>query len=48
MDTTAFLSTGHIALWILLLGLILPRLTLFLAWLGPGIAAAASCRPWLI
>jgi hypothetical protein len=42
MDTNAFLSTGHIALWMLLLGLILPRLTLFLAWLGPGIAAAAA------
>ena len=33
MDTNAFLSTGHIALWILLAGLFLPRLTLFLAML---------------
>jgi hypothetical protein len=42
MNTVDFFSTGHIALWMLLLGLILPRLTLFLAWLGPGIAAAAA------
>ncbi len=41
MDANLFLATGHIALWMLLLGLFLPRLTLFLAWLGPGIAAAA-------
>jgi hypothetical protein len=33
----AFLSTGHIALWFLLLGLILPRLTIFIAWLETGI-----------
>lgn len=42
MDANTFLATGHIALWILLLGLFLPRLTLFLAWLGPGIAAAGA------
>ncbi len=42
MDTTAFLATGHIALWMLVAGLFLPRLTMFLAWLGPGIAAAAA------
>jgi hypothetical protein len=33
MDVNAFLSTGHIALWILLAGLFLPRLTLFIAML---------------
>ncbi len=37
MDTNALLSTGHIALWFLLLGLFLPRLTLFIAWLETGI-----------
>jgi hypothetical protein len=42
MDATAFLATGHIALWMLVAGLFLPRLTLFLAWLGPGIAAAVA------
>lgn len=35
MDNT-FFQTGNIELWILLLGLILPRLTLFLAWAGFG------------
>ena len=45
MDANFFLTTGHIALWMLLLGLFLPRLTLFLAWLGPGIVAAAVLPP---
>jgi hypothetical protein len=34
MDANAFLSTGHIALWVLVAGLFLPRLTLFLAMLA--------------
>ena len=42
MDANALLSTGHIPLWMLVAGLLLPRLTLFLAWLGPGIAGAAA------
>jgi hypothetical protein len=33
MDMNAFLSTGHMTLLFLLAGLILPRLTLFVAWL---------------
>ena len=37
MDTNAFLATGHLVLWFLLLGLLLPRLTLFIAWLQTGI-----------
>jgi len=37
MDTSALLSTGHIALWFLLLGLVLPRLAIFIAWLEMGI-----------
>jgi hypothetical protein len=37
MDTTHLLATGHIALWFLLLGLFLPRLAIFIAWLGTGI-----------
>ncbi len=36
MDTNSFLATGHIALWLLILGLFLPRLSLFIAWLGTG------------
>jgi hypothetical protein len=36
MDANSFLATGHIAVWILVLGLFLPRLTLFLAWLVNG------------
>jgi hypothetical protein len=36
MDGNALLATGHIALWLLILGLFLPRLALFLAWLGTG------------
>ena len=36
MDTTNLLATGHIAMWILLLGLFLPRLTLLIAWLETG------------
>jgi len=36
MDGNAFLSTGHLALWLLLAGLFLPRLTLFVAWLLNG------------
>jgi hypothetical protein len=39
MEANAFLSTGHIALWLLLAGLFLPRLALFLAWLGTGYPA---------
>jgi hypothetical protein len=39
MDTNAFLSTGHIALWLLVAGLFLPRLALFVAWLGTGYPA---------
>jgi hypothetical protein len=34
VNTTALLATGHIALWLLLVGLIFPRLALFCAWLG--------------
>ena len=40
MITNVFLSTGHIALWLLVAGLFLPRLTLFVAWLGSGIYPA--------
>lgn len=36
MDSNALFATGHIALWLLILGLFLPRLALFLAWLGMG------------
>ena len=34
MDANGFLATGHLALWILVAGLFLPRLTLFVAWLA--------------
>jgi hypothetical protein len=37
MDTTTLLATGHIALWFLLLGLFLPRLTILIAFLEGGI-----------
>jgi hypothetical protein len=40
MNADALLATGHMALWFLLAGLILPRLTLFVAWLGTGIYPA--------
>ena len=33
MDTTTLLATGHITVWVLLLGLFFPRFALFLAWL---------------
>jgi hypothetical protein len=33
MGTNAFLATGHLALWLLLVGLLLPRLVLFIAWI---------------
>jgi hypothetical protein len=36
MDASALLATGHIALWLLLLGLFFPRLALFIAWLETG------------
>ena len=36
MHDYALLETGHIALWLLLLGLIFPRLALFIAWLESG------------
>jgi hypothetical protein len=39
MDANTFLATGHIALWLLLAGLFLPRLALFIAWLGSGYPA---------
>ena len=40
MNVNDLLATGHIALWVLVVGLFLPRLTLFLAWLGTGIYSA--------
>lgn len=30
----SYLQTGHIAFWLLVLGLFFPRFALFLAWLG--------------
>jgi hypothetical protein len=36
MVTDAFLATGHLALWLLVIGLFFPRLALFIAWLEPG------------
>jgi hypothetical protein len=39
MDTT-LLATGHIAFWLLLVGLFFPRLALFVAWLGSGLYPA--------
>ena len=36
MNPDFILATGHIALWLLLLGLFFPRLALFIAWLEPG------------
>ena len=36
MDPNILLATGHIALWVLLLGLFFPRLALIIAWLEPG------------
>ena len=33
MDANTFLATGHIAFWLLLVGLFLPRFALFVAWL---------------
>jgi hypothetical protein len=33
MDPNTFLATGHIAFWLLLIGLFFPRLALFVAWL---------------
>jgi hypothetical protein len=34
MVANDFFSTGHLALWLLLVGLFLPRLSLFIAWLA--------------
>jgi hypothetical protein len=36
MNADVLLNTGHIALWLLILGLFFPRFALFLAWLGVG------------
>jgi hypothetical protein len=36
MDANTFLATGHIALWLLIIGLFLPRLGLFIAWITSG------------
>ena len=36
MDPNLILATGHIAFWLLVLGLFFPRLALFIAWLEPG------------
>jgi hypothetical protein len=47
MDVAGLLATGTISLWILLLGLFFPRLTLFLAWLTPG-AYPANTLPDLV
>ena len=47
MDTNAFLATGHIALWLLIVGLFFPRLSLFIAWLGVG-AYPANTLPDLL
>jgi hypothetical protein len=32
--TNALLETGHIAFWLLVVGLFFPRIALFLAWIG--------------
>jgi hypothetical protein len=32
----SLLATGHIAAWLLIVGLFFPRLALFAAWLGTG------------
>jgi hypothetical protein len=37
MDTNALLVTGHIPLWFLILGLILPRLTVLIAYIDMGL-----------
>jgi hypothetical protein len=36
MAANALLATGHIAFWLLVLGLFFPRLGLFIAWLATG------------
>jgi hypothetical protein len=36
MDPNTLLATGPIALWLLITGLVFPRLALFIAWLGAG------------
>jgi hypothetical protein len=36
----SLLATGHIALWLLVVGLFFPRLGLFIAWLGTGLYPA--------
>ena len=36
MNANNLLATGHIALWLLLVGLFFPRLALLVAWLGTG------------
>jgi hypothetical protein len=36
MDPTTLLATGHIAAWLLICGLVFPRLSLLVAFLVPG------------
>jgi len=36
MDANTLLATGHIAAWLLICGLVFPRLSLFVAFLMPG------------
>jgi hypothetical protein len=47
MDTTTLLATGHIAFWLLIAGLFLPRLALFIAWLGAGTYPPNDLSPLL-
>jgi hypothetical protein len=47
MNLNALLDTGHIAMWLLLLGIFFPRLALFIAWLEPG-AYPANPLPDLV
>jgi hypothetical protein len=44
----AFFSVGHIALWLLVVGLFFPRLALFFAWLGNGSSYPNSDMPSLL
>ncbi len=47
MDINSFLATGHIAAWLLICGLVFPRLSLVIAFLTPG-AYPANALPDLV
>ena len=47
MNASTLMNPGHIALWVLVIGLFFPRLSLFAAWISTG-AYPSNDVPWVV